>query len=239
MENGDWTPVSISKSRMFVGNTKIRDLGKVDLFLDAGRRYLFYLTPHKASRDDLLRNHRPWPFIFRAARSSEEATLIGFQVWTVDPDCHRAKEAGAAKSQRNDQSPVSFGPVEHDSTAAARTTAGKAVQDMVDAWALSGLIDGGAMIDTRESFSRWRFWCPRDQSSADEPSLTPTNPYGGKPTQATWHYVIPANDEHGIPWMPLLEGRHCPRARSGANSWAGDHARWRSLRKSGRDGNRY
>jgi hypothetical protein len=197
-------------------HAKIGHIGKADLFLDPGRRYLFYVTPKEAGRDELVRKKRPWPFVFRAARSSQETTLIWFRASAFERDCHRPGEASAARnSEQAGSSLAGFGPMEHDSTASALTKDNKAVQFMVDGWALNGLIQGGAMIRASGRVEDWSILFPVDQSSGDDPSIQPTKPYGasstgyvnslsGKPEMGSWHYVIPATDEdynrNPIPW---------------------------------------
>jgi hypothetical protein len=175
-------------------HAKIGNFSKADLFLDPGRRYLFYVTPQAADRDALLRDNRPWPYVFRAPKSPQEPAMIGFQILTPLEDCHREKKKEtAAKAQQSDPSTFGFGPVDHDSFVSAFNKNKLSVQLMIDGWALDGLIDGGAMIDTSGSFSAWKLACP-------DPS-NPSHPYDSTDTTASslWHYVIPSADNSGAP----------------------------------------
>jgi hypothetical protein len=175
-------------------HAKVSRLGQVDLVLDTGRRYVFFLTHHQADRYELLRNHLPWPFQLRSPKAAGEPSVIVFQAWPVELDYHRAEDRNViSPHKQRDTSLISFDSWEHESTAEARTNDGRSVQDMIDMWALRGLIDGGAMVNTQGDFTNWRFWCPHEDSRA-----TPTNPYAltsspavNNPFNATWHYVIP------------------------------------------------
>ena len=188
---------------------KVGRFGDVEMVLEPGRRYVFFVTGKQADRDELLRNHLPWPFQFRPPKSAGEPSVIVFQAWPVELDYHRAEERNVISGgARRDASLISFDTWEHESTAEARTNDGRSVQDMVDMWAFRGLIDGGAMIDTKGDFANWRFWCPHENSSS-----TPTNPYGLsslppvhiEPLDSIWHYVIPEKQKDPLtntelPW---------------------------------------
>lgn len=186
-------------------HAKIGQFSKVDLPLDAQRSYVFYITPKAATREQLLADEWPWPFVFRAPKSAGQPTLIGFEVFTFESGCDcgkGGKKTIKAKPRPSNSDLVGFGPTEHNATAWAPTREGKAAQNMVDAWALNGLIDGGAMIDTRDSFDRWQFWCPVDRSVGDDSSITPVSPYGRNRITGTWHwhYVLPAAQQSGAAW---------------------------------------
>ena len=212
---GEWTAeFDLSGSDVRWQHAKIGQFSKVDLPLDAQRRYVFYITPKEATREQLLANHWPWPFVFRSPKSPEQPTLIGFQVFAFESSCHcgkQEKKNPKPKPQPSNPNLVGFGPTEHNATAWAPTRDDKAAQNMVDAWALNGLIDGGAMIDTRDSFKSWQFWCPVDRSIADDASITPVSPYGRNRIVGTWHwhYTMPA----GVAWTEtslrtaIAEGR--------------------------------
>ena len=53
-------------------HARISSIGRADLPLEKNRRYVFYITPKEASREDLLDQHLPWPFRLRAPHSKDE-----------------------------------------------------------------------------------------------------------------------------------------------------------------------
>jgi hypothetical protein len=175
-------------------HARIDRVGGVDLVLEKGRRYVFYLTREQASREQLLRRHRPWPFRVRPPQSKSEFTVLALQAWPIQLEYHSPEDGShAPKGQPRDLSLISFDSWEHESIADVESEWGQSVQNMVDMWAFRGLIDGGAMIDTSGSFEDWNLWCP-----GEEPAATPQNPYALPrpmmeidPMGGKWHYVIP------------------------------------------------
>jgi hypothetical protein len=175
-------------------HARIDRLGGADLFLAKDRRYVFYVTKDPANRDDLLRDHLPWPCYLYPPQSKGLPAILALQVWPLQL-CYHGPEEGdiSPKGAPKDSSLVAFDSWEHESIAEAPAWGGESVQEMVDMWAFRGLLDGGAMIDTRGSFEDWNFFCPGETASA-----TPLNPYSlpqpimvSDPRDATWNYVIP------------------------------------------------
>jgi hypothetical protein len=75
--------------------------------------------------------------------------------------------------------------------------AGASMTDTVDAWAMAGLIEGGAMIDTHigggkiaPEVDKWDIYLPQEG-----PTDTPNAPYDSIPSiptpHAHWHYILP------------------------------------------------
>jgi len=92
---------------------------------------------------------------------------------------------------------------------------GRSVQRMIDNWALNGLIDGGAFIDTGkdstpdgrdESIKDWKIFTPKINS--------PTNPYAvldNEPlSNAHWYYIAPNPNgpSESTPWDPVTLKAH-------------------------------
>jgi hypothetical protein len=176
-------------------HTRLGRLGGADLFLAKGRRYVFYLTKEPASREELLRDHLPWPCFLLPPQSKGRPALLALQVLPLQLSYHGPEDGDISPkgAPPSESSLVAFDSWEHESIADEPAWGGESVQEMVDMWAFRGLIDGGAMIDTRGSFEDWNFYCPGEAANA-----TPFNPYGlpptfmtGDPRDATWHFVIP------------------------------------------------
>ncbi|MGD2064238.1 MAG: hypothetical protein PVF51_11740 [Nitrospirota bacterium] len=193
-------PMNLSDDRVQWQHSVVRDDGRTQLKLERRRRYRFFITADKASAADLRDSHLPWPvYVYRAERR-KDATVLAFPVPVAAPHTHDrdapddADGAGAAR----DPSVLGFGATEHESAAGrADRSSIFDVQSMLNHWAEAGLIDGGAMIDTRGPFKQWRFLCPGEAKGA-----TPERPYGKPSRHHAWHYVLPhpKHAGNGKPW---------------------------------------
>ncbi len=139
-----------------------------------------------------MKRELPWPFQLRSPQAKGEPAVLALQGWPLQIDYHREGDI-SPRGEYRDTSLVSFDSWEHESIAEEQAWGGPSVQAMVDMWAFRGLIEGGAIIDTRGSFEEWNCWCP-----GEAPNATPANPYGlpapmvmADPLNGVWHYVIP------------------------------------------------
>jgi hypothetical protein len=183
-------PFDLKDPKVRWEHAKISRLATADLFLDVGRRYVFFITASESTRQDLLRDHLPWPSQLRSPKAKDEPAIIVFEAWSPDLDYHHESSEIRTKTQHDYQTFDSFDSWEHESIAEWKTRDGSSVQGMIDLWSIRGLIDGGAMVKTDGDFAKWEFRCPWG-----DPDATPTNPYnfprGSDALDGTWHYVLP------------------------------------------------
>ena len=183
-------PFNLKDPKVRWEHAKITRLATADLFLDVGRRYVFFITASESTREDLLRDHLPWPSQLRSPEAKGEPAILVFEAWFPDLSYHHESSEIRAKTQQDHQTLDSFDSWEHESIAEWKTRDGSSVQGMIDLWSIRGLIDGGAMVKTEGDFAKWAFRCPWG-----DPDATPTNPYnfprGDDALEGTWHYVLP------------------------------------------------
>jgi hypothetical protein len=90
-------------------------------------------------------------------------------------------------------------------------SAGISVQRMVDTWAMNGLIDGGAFIDTRKDLTTdrrdqpivtWEIFTPLLTRTPTGKLVSYTDLAGGAHPNAHWYYIAPDPIGHPRPWNP-------------------------------------
>ena len=89
--------------------------------------------------------------------------------------------------------------------------AGLSVQRMIDAWAMNGLIDGGAFIDTGrhrtadqrdQPIAAWTIFTPHLTRTSAGKLVSYTELTGGVHSHAHWYYIAPDPIGHPRPWNP-------------------------------------
>jgi hypothetical protein len=89
--------------------------------------------------------------------------------------------------------------------------AGDLVQQMIDTWAMNGLIDGGAFIDTRKHLTAdkrdqpivsWQIFTPLLTRTSEGKLVTYTDLGGRAHPHAHWYYIAPDPIGHPRPWNP-------------------------------------
>jgi hypothetical protein len=117
-----------------------------------------------------------------ATDDDAEDKLVSGPYWF---DSHGSEMGSDSNFAVDDSSLLAFNEPEHASL-------GESVQWMIDKWAMKGLIDGGAMIDThaRDTPSKlsariqdWDVFAPD--------AAQPTDPYHVATSYAHWHYITP------------------------------------------------
>jgi hypothetical protein len=158
--------------------------GLTALRLVDNRTYVFYVTPKSADQDALTRGHIPWDAC--ACRVSKAAQidyiLIPAQPLMLDDHGKTLSHDETFDHETTLEPVLAFASDEH-------LNLGQSAQRMIDYWAVNGLIDGGALVDsTAANPNDWKFLAPYEPADS-----APARPYGSVWAASSyhWHYILP------------------------------------------------
>ncbi len=164
--------------------------GMADLVLSNEYTYAFFLTRNAATEQELKQRHLPWPVSIETLEDRPNEIHICFPPPLVTIDPHGFQISNEFNPDTPTMNALAFGSVEH---LALPTSA----QLMIDAWAIHGLIQGGAMIRKSESgIDEWDIHIAQhfDWPKFPYRALLPTSNHH-------WHYIFPdPNLQAGLPW---------------------------------------
>jgi len=173
--------------------------GLTDLVFSEGRTYVFYLTADSVGICDLLASHLSWEAYIYRTDDVPPTDRILFPAQPLVTDDHGKEAAQDPCLCVTDTlfPAVVFNSDEH-------LELGQNVQHMVTLWALSGLVEGGAIIDagsdqSPQEVDNWNILVPAGPD--------PTQPYGNIPDPMKpffWRHILPDpnKDKNGKPWTP-------------------------------------
>jgi hypothetical protein len=158
--------------------------GLIALRLIDDRTYVFYVTPKNADQDALKRGHIPWDArAFRVSKAAQtDHILIPAQPLMLDDHGKALSHDENFDHETTLEPLLAFESDEH-------LNLGQSAQRMLDYWAVNGLIDGGALVDSSAANpNAWNILIPYEPSDS-----TAARPYGSvwAASHYHWHYILP------------------------------------------------
>ncbi len=198
-------------------HSQVHGDGLTDLKLNDESSYAFYLTPENATAKELKRHHLSWHEQSTLVHLEDPAIIVCFAAQRIDFDrCGKTvAAAGTFDTTGTLDDLYAFNSSEH-------FLLGERAQKMVDDWARSGLVEGGAFLDTSDE--ALRFWSIRVPDSGD-----PSKPYRDlfPSDNMHWHYILaePGVDVGRADTLQsaLLEGRAAALSIGDILMLAGDY----------------